>query len=169
MLYTKAKLDKMNAEDLGSIVEAMGLENIEASGKDGSVLKGDMVEAIINEQLRLKEISDAKAKNEPKEKKILRGKFGHPMQLVKVSNLDTREKDIPQDYIGWGNDFEEIRRVIPFGEQVTIEDVLADHIKHINMMIHVAEKDSNGKSTGNRRPEIKRKYVVEVIKKEIEL
>ena len=162
-MYTKAKIEKMNLEELNNIALGYNIENIVGSGKDGVVIKSDIISLILAKQ----ELIASEEKKKKAAPKYLTGKYGYKMQLVRITNKDTREKDVPSEYVGYGNDFEEIRKIIAYEEEMQLEESLVNFLKTVEITVHIAEKDANGKNTGNRKPKRIKKYVVEVIEKEI--
>jgi hypothetical protein len=80
---------------------------------------------------------------------------------VTITNLDKRENEHTTTcYLGFENLYFDLSKIVPLDVPVELEQGLINVAKEVEMTIHIAETDSQGKLTGNKIPKRVKKYAI---------
>lgn len=165
----KEKIDEYydnEAEDSKPVIEP---DDVETEPE----LESDIVEDELDDPLALSQKTKRKNRiHSALNKKIaLRERVANAKKLaftkskVVITNLDMRDKDLTDCYLGFENSYFGKSRLIPFGKPVWLENALIEVAESTPMTEHINEVGRDGKRTGNKIPIEKPKYGIQYIEK----
>ena len=81
-------------------------------------------------------------------------------QYVVITSNDPRDQDDDTVFLGFGNKYFELSRLVPLGQEIWLEKALVDIAKTTTSLQHVNETDRNGRTTGNKTSKLVNRYNV---------
>jgi len=113
-------------------------------------------------------VKEPKKQEEPKEvkpetmlqKAMKKRMDAEKLQYVVITSNDERDREEEVCFLGFGNKYFELSRLVPFGQELWLEKGLVAIAKSTRILQHVNELDRNGRNTGNKTAKLVNRYNV---------
>jgi len=111
-------------------------------------------------KVETKNIEEPKKELTPLQKAMQKRMEAEKLQYVVITPNDERDKEDEVCFLGFGNKYFELARLVPFGQPIWLERGLVDLALATRIPQHIQELDKNGRPTGNKRVKLVSRYNV---------
>jgi len=137
----KKEADQLGIEYPKNITVAKLEEKIEEAKKELTVEKAEEIKPLTE-----------------RERMAIKRKSATERYFVNITSNDPRDDEDETAFVGFGNKYFELARLVPLGQDVWLEKALIDILKDTKIIKHIQETDRLGKPTGNKKAKLVNKY-----------